>query len=385
MKLRRAAAVAAASAVLAPLALLSAPAALATGVSDPAASTTTGNPGTPATDPEKEPGTGSTEGGTAGDTEPGKGEDGAAGDGKTDGGKTDGESAGQDGQQPAEPGKEGDKEPGKPGEGEGEGGKPGEPGTNPGNGNGQPPVKPGEGEEGGEEGEEECATETESKDLKTTLRGLPSKVVAGSGWQNFTYRVANDSDRALESVTTYLLVEAYTGDDFDEIIKYVTLQAKYGGTWQDVDIDAAYLGDTDQLKAGEYAELELRLKVDGKAPAGTAFLMTLGVQYDEKNNCIIGLPMDYEFAILAAGSKPGGGGDAEGKPGKGKPNKPGKPGSGNGSEPQGGRKDVPVTGNLAATGSSDALPVIGVVGGVAVLAGAGVVFALKRRRGDATA
>ncbi|MEW1546557.1 hypothetical protein [Streptomyces tsukubensis] len=371
MKLRRAAAVAAASAVLAPLALLSAPAALATGVTDPASTTGTSTPGTPGTpesdpakDPAEDPAKESTgqQGGTAGETRP----------------ETGGEGAGQgDEQKPAEPGTGGEKPEG------GEPAEPGKPGTTP--GSGQPPKNEEEGAEGTEGGVDECATEVESKDLKTTLRGLPSKVVAGSGWQNFSYRVTNDSKKAMESVTAYLLVEAYTHDYEDETLKYVTLQAKYNGAWEKFDVEEGYLGDTEKLEAGEYAELELRLKVDGKAPAGVAFLMTLGVHVDEKNNCEYGKDVEYGFEILPAGSKPSGG-DAEGKPGKGKPNKTGKPGSsGGGTEPQGGRKDVPVTGNLAATGSSDALPVIGITGGVAVLAGAGVVFALKRRRGDATA
>ncbi|MFJ8231650.1 hypothetical protein ACIQ9E_17095 [Streptomyces sp. NPDC094448] len=373
MKLRRAAAVAAASAVLAPLALLSAPAALATGVTDPSSTTGTNTPAAPAepeSDPAKDPagqqggpaGEGSPEGGAAGGTEPGQGENGKPGTGGA------GEGGGE--QKPAEPGTGG--EPGKPGE----------PSASP--GGGQSP-KPGEeGPEGEEGGADECATEVESKDLKTTLRGLPSKVVAGSGWQNFSYRVANDSKKAMDSVTAYLLVEAYTHDYEDETLKYVTLQAKYNGAWEKFDVEEGYLGDTEKLEAGEYAELELRLKVDGKAPAGVAFLMTLGVHVDEKNNCEYGQDVEYGFEILPAGSKPSGG-DAEGKPGKGKPETTGKPGSSGGSEPQGGRKEVPVTGNLAATGSSDALPVIGITGGVAVLAGAGVVFALKRRRGGATA
>ncbi|AZK96027.1 MULTISPECIES: hypothetical protein [Streptomyces] len=370
MKLRRAAAFAAASAVLAPLALLSAPAALATGVTDPASTTGTSTPGTPESDPAKDPATdpakesAGQQGGAAGETRPEAGGE--------------GEGEGQGEQKPAEPQTGGEKPEG------------GEPGTAPGNGqppgttpdSGKPPKNEEEGEEGGVD---ECATEVESKDLKTNLRGLPSKVVAGSGWQNFSYRVTNDSKKAMESVTAYLLVEAYTHDYEDETLKYVTLQAKYNGAWEKFDVEEGYLGDTEKLDAGEYAELELRLKVDGKAPAGVAFLMTLGVHVDEKNNCEYGKDVEYGFEILPAGSKPSGG-DAEGKPGKGKPDKTGKPGSsGGGTEPQGGRKDVPVTGNLAATGSSDALPVIGITGGVAVLAGAGVVFALKRRRGDATA
>jgi LPXTG-motif cell wall-anchored protein len=38
------------------------------------------------------------------------------------------------------------------------------------------------------------------------------------------------------------------------------------------------------------------------------------------------------------------------------------------------------SGNLAETGSSSALPVIGLVGGVAVVAGAGAMFVVRRRK-----
>ncbi|MFC7513108.1 LAETG motif-containing sortase-dependent surface protein [Streptomyces thermocarboxydus] len=39
-----------------------------------------------------------------------------------------------------------------------------------------------------------------------------------------------------------------------------------------------------------------------------------------------------------------------------------------------------VTGSLAETGSNSALPVIGLVGGAAVVAGAGALFVVRRRK-----
>ncbi|MEI5102115.1 LAETG motif-containing sortase-dependent surface protein [Streptomyces sp. PmtG] len=41
--------------------------------------------------------------------------------------------------------------------------------------------------------------------------------------------------------------------------------------------------------------------------------------------------------------------------------------------------DIPPTGSLAETGSSSALPAIGLVGGAAVVVGAGAVFVVRRR------
>lgn len=47
-------------------------------------------------------------------------------------------------------------------------------------------------------------------------------------------------------------------------------------------------------------------------------------------------------------------------------------------KPQGGSEQLPVTGSLAHTGSSSALPVIGLVGGAAVV---GAMFVVRRRKG----
>jgi len=43
--------------------------------------------------------------------------------------------------------------------------------------------------------------------------------------------------------------------------------------------------------------------------------------------------------------------------------------------------DVDATGSLAETGSSSALPMIGLTGGLAVALGAGAVFVVRRRKG----
>ncbi|MFE0426017.1 LPXTG cell wall anchor domain-containing protein [Streptomyces sp. NPDC058953] len=303
MKLRRAAALAAASAVLAPLALLSAPAAFATGVTDPATSAGTDTSGPAGTGPADQ----------------------------------------------VEPGKEG--------------------GTEGGTGEEAPDPN-------------ECSEGVDIKDLKASLRGAPTQIVAGGGWKTFTYRVANESGKDLKSVTAILDADASGENGDDDVMRHVTIEAKHDGVWEKFDFAEGYLGDVDGLGAGEFAEVELRMKADAKAPAATGFLMTIAVIFNENGTCDFGEPLDYEFEILPAGGKPDDK-ESEGKPGKGKPNT--SDGSGKGTAPQGERKELPVSGDLAATGSSDALPVIGIAGGIAIVAGAGVVFALKRRRNGATA
>ncbi|MFF0446281.1 hypothetical protein ACFYT4_07670 [Streptomyces sp. NPDC004609] len=349
MKLRRAVAAAAATAVMAPAVLLAAPAAYATEAGPSASPSPDGS--SPAEEPggtEKTPGqdqkqdqdqgqqdkTGESKAGESGSDTPGTSKDGAK-DGK------DAPAGGKDGAVTA-PGKE---------------------------------DSPAE----GEEEFQECATDSDTEEIVTGLRGLPTKVVAGSGWVDFTYRVTNESEKTLDSVDAYLDLGVFT-EKGEDVADLLTFQWWYDGAWEDIDpTDDAYIGSPEQIEPGEYAEAKMRLKVDRKAPAAFAVLITSGVHVTTEGDCLYTADTEFEFEILAAGSKPGKVDDAKGKPGKGKDKPTTK------TEPQGGRKDMPVTGNLAATGSSDVLPTLGIIGGIAVVAGAGVVFAVKRRRSDSVA
>ncbi|MFJ8694604.1 hypothetical protein [Streptomyces roseolilacinus] len=223
---------------------------------------------------------------------------------------------------------------------------------------------------------EQCEEFGDNEGLRTELRGLPSKVVAGSGWQDFTFRVENKTGHEVEGVDAYLYAMA-DGEDSDDISRFITVQAYVGGEWVSVDEEDGYFGTSNALKEGEYSEAEMRLKVDSKAPAGFGVAFASGISFTKDGLCEFGEETLYEFEILAAGTKPGDVDDAEGKPGKGD-NKPD-------TKPQGELSELPVTGTLAETGSNSMLPVIGIAGGIAVVAGAGVVFALKRRQGGAVA
>lgn len=224
---------------------------------------------------------------------------------------------------------------------------------------------------------DECDSFSDNNKVVTELRGLPSKVVAGSGWVNFTYRVTNKSKKDFNAVEAYVDLLAIDGEKFEDSSRFLTLQWQIGGEWKAISIEDGYFGTTGKLKPGEYADAKLRLMVDAKAPAGFGAAFTTGVHIDGKGGCEFGETMIFEFDILAAGTKPGDVDDAEGKPGDKPGNKP---------APQGDLEELPVSGNLAETGSSSILPTVGIAGGIAVVAGAGVVFAMKRRRsGDATA
>ncbi|MER6144247.1 LAETG motif-containing sortase-dependent surface protein [Streptomyces sparsogenes] len=224
----------------------------------------------------------------------------------------------------------------------------------------------------------------EDPDLSTTISGLPSKVVAGSGFHNFTFKVENDSDKAFKRVDLGVFAGTADSKHPDGTGKFLTLQYKdpETGAWESISTDendpgAGYLGYTD-VRAHETITIDMRLSVSAKALGdGFGYALTFGVYADEEGNCVFSAGDYYEFDVLPAGSEPGHIPPAEPKP-----------------EPQGGKKPLPKpqgdtkinpTGHLAETGSSSALPTIAVIGGVAMAAGAGAVFVVRRRRSGAAA
>ncbi|OEJ94773.1 hypothetical protein J116_010080 [Streptomyces thermolilacinus SPC6] len=223
----------------------------------------------------------------------------------------------------------------------------------------------------------ECTEFEDNEGLRTELVGLPSKVVAGSGWQNFSFRVENKTGHDVEGVDAYLYAGAVDNENADDMTRFLTVQAYIGDKWVTLSEEDGYFGTSNALKKNEYSEAKMRLKVDAKAPSGFGFAFASGVSFTKDGLCEFGEEMEYEFDILAAGTNPGDVDDATGKPGKGdkKPD----------TKPQGDLAELPVTGTLAETGSSSMLPTIGVAGGIAIVAGAGVVFALKRRQNGAAA
>ncbi|NUP14976.1 MAG: LPXTG cell wall anchor domain-containing protein [Streptomyces sp.] len=210
-----------------------------------------------------------------------------------------------------------------------------------------------------------------SENLHSGLSGLPETIVAGSGWTNFSFDVSNSGDQDIKNIKPLIGVAAIGWDslDYSGQIK-VQVFNKETGSWQTL-ADAAGEGATFTafgLGAGQSTSFKLRLSVSGKVP--DAIGLTGGfAQYSDADGCWVADDPNgwvYFFDILAAGSDPGNPDDA-------------KPQTG-GQKPISDVSEVDVDGSLAETGSSSTLPVIGTVGGIAILAGAGVVFAMKRRR-----
>lgn len=218
------------------------------------------------------------------------------------------------------------------------------------------------------------------KKLHTGLSGLPDKVTAGSGFHTFQLNVANKGGTSFQRVDLGVFA-AQTDANWDIGTGHLTLQYQdpQSGKWIGISLDAnspdaGYLGYTD-VGADESFSINLRIGVDKTAPAGTAFAISAAAYADGKGDCVFSDDGSvYEFQILAAGT------DA------------GQPGN---ARPQGGVNPLPVkpvgdthiapSVNLAETGTSSQLPIVATSAGVAIVLGAGVLFALKRRRGTGTA
>ncbi|WP_030609849.1 LAETG motif-containing sortase-dependent surface protein [Streptomyces sclerotialus] len=342
MKLRRALTAAAATAVIAPAALMAAPAAWAT--DEPSA--------TPSAEAPTEPG----DGGTSPDPTP---------------------------EEPTDPAPSGSADPTDP-PSEEPSGDPTEPPTtedpteDPTDGpTDEPSTTPSATPSDEPTEDPACEEESEEAAITTTLRGLPSKVVAGSGWHGFTFRATNVSDKAMKSVDAYVMLSAIDNGDFDDVSHLLTVQwyDEGAGVWENVD-EYGYFASLAELAPGEYADAKLRLKVDAKTPGSYGFAFAVGAYHDEDDVCGYSEGSEYEFDVLVAGSKPGTVPPAKPQPSDKKPNKP---------APQGGMKELPVSGKLAETGSSSALPMIAAVAGVTMAVGAGAIFVVRRRKTDGAA
>ncbi|GAA3297802.1 LAETG motif-containing sortase-dependent surface protein [Streptomyces cinereospinus] len=208
-----------------------------------------------------------------------------------------------------------------------------------------------------------------SEELTSGLSGLPETIVAGSGWTEFSFDVSSSGDEEIKNIKPLIGVAAFGWDaDYSGEIT-VQVFDKAAGGWTTL-ADAAGEGATFtpfSLGAGQSTSYQLRLSVSGEVP--DAIGLTGGfAQYSDAEGCWMADDPNgwvYFFDILAAGADAGEPEDAK---------------------PQGGMadldevNDVAATGSLANTGSSSALPMIGLVGGVAVVAGAGAVFVVRRKK-----
>ncbi|MDQ0775060.1 LPXTG-motif cell wall-anchored protein [Streptomyces aurantiacus] len=219
--------------------------------------------------------------------------------------------------------------------------------------------------------------------VSADIKGLPGKIVAGDGAHAFELVVTNESKEELKGVAFYAEIENYELDESKFLSKYVTLEFKNdeSGKWERIG-DENWAGDyffyVEALKAKASQTVDLRFSVDKGAPAGDSYSFGSGAYVDniDGQDCIAEGWAQYDFEVLKAGS-------TNPKPGTATPNDNGDS-KDPVKKPQGNVSDLP-TGNLAETGSNSALPTIGLVGGAALVAGAGAVFIARRRKAGSDA
>ncbi|MFF2366952.1 LAETG motif-containing sortase-dependent surface protein [Streptomyces sp. NPDC058122] len=214
--------------------------------------------------------------------------------------------------------------------------------------------------------------------VQVSINGLPGKIAAGSGWHKFSLDVLNNSDSTLSDLGFFAGASPdKNGEDMFKS-KQVQLQAYNPDdkVWEDVDSEGyavGFVGYTDELKPDYEVDIPLRINVKSSAPVGAGFSLGASIYGDADAECTGYGEVAYKFQIVKAGT------DTDG------------------TKPQGGGK-VPVSdkpadksntpavdGSLAETGSSSALPMIGLAGSIAVVAGAGALVVVRRRKAGANA
>ncbi|HEV3364982.1 MAG TPA: LAETG motif-containing sortase-dependent surface protein [Acidimicrobiia bacterium] len=217
----------------------------------------------------------------------------------------------------------------------------------------------------------------EDTKVDVSITGLPGKIAAGSGWHKFSLNVQNNSDSTLNDLDFYAGASADKNGEELFSSKQVQLQAwdPQDKIWVDLNeggYAVGYVGYTDELKPEYQVNIPLRLNVKPSAPVGAGFSLGATIYGDNDDECIGFGDVSYKFQIVAAGTDTGGTKPQEGGKAPVTDEKPA------GDTPE-------VTGSLAETGSSSALPMISLVGGAAVVAGAGAIFVVRRRKAGAEA
>ncbi|MGW1756994.1 LAETG motif-containing sortase-dependent surface protein [Streptomyces mirabilis] len=222
-------------------------------------------------------------------------------------------------------------------------------------------------------------SECQDSKVDVSISGLPGKIAAGSGWHKFSLNVLNNSKSTLNELGFFAGASSdKAGDDLFQS-KKVQLQAYNEDTkaWEDVDSEGyavGFVGYTDELKPDYEVDIPLRINVKSSAPVGAGFSLGASIYGDADGQCTGFGEVAYKFQIVSSGTDTDGTKPQEG----GKVPVSDKPAD-KGNTPE-------VNGSLAETGSSSALPMIALAGGIAVVAGAGAVFVVRRRKsGEATA
>ncbi|WP_256103754.1 LPXTG cell wall anchor domain-containing protein [Streptomyces sp. ODS05-4] len=229
-----------------------------------------------------------------------------------------------------------------------------------------------------EAGDDSC---TPAPRLTVDAKGVPGAIARGATAE-FTVRVTNGTRETLDTVLPYVAVRAV--DESGQQGASGSLRLTWSGAgspaWQKPDADHR-TGVVKGLKPGEHADIKVRLAVDAAAPLGVGTLSVTADYRNDDGSCGY-TPYYYEYGFaLTAQESPAPAPSATPAPTTPAP----------APSPAGGALSpvtvsptsvatAPAGGSLAATGSSSAVPAIALAGGAALVAGAGAVYAVRRRR-----
>ncbi|MEJ8653507.1 LPXTG cell wall anchor domain-containing protein [Streptomyces sp. MS1.AVA.3] len=362
MKIRRALTAAAAAAVIAPAAVLAAPAAaFATEPVSEAGPRTPASPDSGAAAPADRPADSVTSGGGTGNPdEPRRPGEAAAGGSASQG--RDGAARPAQGKPPKAAGTAGGATEGTTGTGGAAGG---------------------DKEAGDFDGAgQSCAFESDQ--LHAAVHGLPRRLTAGGAWAPFSMTLTNTTGKPLEEVQPFLLVSS--AEDVDR--PYWELETEYRdaktGRWKTFhDAEPDDLFGFSAVGPRSTVTLRLRTRVVKDAKPGTGYALAAGDYRNRDGSCGSAKEAWYDFTILPASAKPTQPGEP-GKPGgTAEPSHSATSGGGTGGSDSTGGLSPQGGAQLAATGSSSALPAIALAGGGAMVVGGGAVIGVRRRKGVA--
>ncbi|MFE7783908.1 LPXTG cell wall anchor domain-containing protein [Streptomyces nigrescens] len=226
----------------------------------------------------------------------------------------------------------------------------------------------------------------ESDQLQAAVHGLPRQLTAGGAWTPFSMTLTNTTGKPLEEVQSFLRVSSAEDVDRPDWELETEYRDAKTGRWKTFhDAEPEDLFGFFAVGPRSSVTLQLRTRVVKDAKPGAGYALAAGDHRNRDGSCGSAKEAWYDFTLLPAGAKPT-------QPPTAKPGEPGKPGgtaessqsaasgggtggsdSSGGLSPQGGAQ-------LAATGSSSALPAIALAGGAATVAGAGAVIGVRRRR-----
>ncbi|CAL9291469.1 LAETG motif-containing sortase-dependent surface protein [Streptomyces sp. SudanB182_2057] len=212
--------------------------------------------------------------------------------------------------------------------------------------------KPAEGGAADDPHGQSCAFESDQ--VRVAVRGLPTQLVADGPWSPFSMTLTNTTGRTLNETRPYLNVISATDVDRPEWELKTEYHDPKSGRWKPYeDQEPGRLFDIITVGPHSTRTFQLRTHVVKSAKPGPGYAFAAADYRNRDGSCGSSKEGWYDFTILPVGAKPTQSG-------------PGEPG-----------------GNLAETGSSSALPAIGLAAGAAVVAGAGAVFVVRRRKATA--